>query len=416
MKKSFLLAAILAGVIGLAAPVSVAQADVAVSFSFFHDNLAPYGHWVSVGSYGRCWYPAGVPAGWQPYTVGHWGYGDYGWTWASYDPWGDVTYRYGTWTFAPPYGWVWVPGYTWAPAWVTWSYTNDYIGWAPIPPSFSFSVAGYFGSPVIVNRSWYCFVPTRQFASVNVVNVRVPVHENQVLLARSQNVTRFPVSNGVVRNSGLELRHVERASANRVQRVSGRDLRTAPARIETARMSGRRVAVAEPASSRSVEPTRSARASRDEFRESPSKPSKSNTSVKSDKPDKSKSSSLSDWPDASPAPEPRSESPQRSEISGPSAPKSKNRASASSSSRSTKPKPPKPSKSSQPREPGANAASRSNESTRVAGPSSSAHDLPEFRSKSKASSSARDPEEFRSKPKPQAKPSSHHPEGERGRG
>ena len=317
----------------VAAPASVAQADVAVSFSFFHDNLAPYGHWVNVGSYGRCWYPVGVPAGWQPYTVGHWGYGDYGWTWASYDPWGDVTYRYGTWTFAPPYGWVWVPGYTWAPAWVTWSYTNDYIGWAPIPPSFSFSVAGYFGSPVIVNRSWYCFVPTRRFASVNVVNVRVPVHENQVLLARSQNVTRFPVSNGVVRNSGLELRHVERASANRVQRVSARDIRTAPARIETARMSGRRVAVAEPASSRSVEPTRSARAPRDEFRESPSKPSKSNTSdksVKSDKPDKSKSSAsrrlAGTATGGASAAEPRSESPQRSEISGPSAPKSKNRA------------------------------------------------------------------------------------------
>jgi len=410
MKKNLLLAAILAGVIGVAAPASVAQADVAVSFSFFHDNLAPYGQWVNVGSYGRCWYPVGVPAGWQPYTVGHWGYGDYGWTWASYDPWGDVTYRYGTWTFAPPYGWVWVPGYTWAPAWVTWSYTNDYIGWAPIPPSFSFSVAGYFGSPVIVNRSWYCFVPTRRFASVNVVNVRVPVHENQVLLARSQNVTRFPVSNGVVRNSGLELRHVERASATRVQRVSSRDIRTAPARIESARMSGRRVAVAEPASSRSVEPARSARAPRNEFRGSPSKPTKSHTSgksVQSDKPDKSdksdksKSSSLSDWPEprqeANRAPESRSETPHRSEMSGPSAPKVKNRPSASSSSRS--PKPAKPSKASQPHESRANTAS----------------DLPEFRSKTKVSSNAGDLPEFRSKTKSQAKPPSHHPEGERGR-
>ncbi len=360
MKRTLALAAILAGLLTVALPAPAAKADVSVSFSFFHDNLAPYGRWVNVGSYGRCWYPVGVPAGWQPYTVGHWGYGDYGWTWASYDPWGDVTYRYGTWTFAPPYGWVWVPGYTWAPAWVTWSYTNDYIGWAPIPPSFSFSVAGYFGSPVIVNRSWYCFVPTRRFASVNVVNVTgAACMRTRFSWQRSQNVTRFPVSNGVVRNSGLELRHVERASANRVQRVSSRDIRTAPARIETARMSGRRVAVAEPASSRSVQPARSARAPRDEFRESPSKPSKSNTSdksVQSDKPNKSKSSLSSDGDRSVPAPEPRrearqapeprSESSQRSEISGPSAPKSKNRPSASSSSRSTKPKPPKPSKAS----------------------------------------------------------------------
>ena len=55
MKKTFWLAAILACFFGVAAPVSVAKADVAVSFSFFHDNLAPYGHWVNVSSYGRCW-------------------------------------------------------------------------------------------------------------------------------------------------------------------------------------------------------------------------------------------------------------------------------------------------------------------------------------------------------------------------
>jgi hypothetical protein len=259
MKRTLALAAILAGLLTVTLPAPAAKADVRVSFSFFHDNLAPYGSWVTVGSYGRCWYPAGVSAGWQPYTVGHWGWGDYGWTWVSADPWGDWTYRYGTWTFQPPYGWVWVPGYVWSPAWVTWSYTNDYIGWAPIPPTFSFAVTGYFGSPVVVNRSWYCFVPRRGFATTNVVNVRVPVHENQVLLARSQKVTRFPVSGGVVRNEGLDVRSVERTSSARVQRVSARQMRAAPARIETARMTGRRVAVADPASTKSAPSARSER-------------------------------------------------------------------------------------------------------------------------------------------------------------
>ncbi len=250
MKKSLALAAILAGLITVALPASTARADVHVSFSFFQDNLSPYGRWVSVGSYGRCWYPVGVPVGWQPYTVGHWGYGDYGWTWASADPWGDVTYRYGTWTFQPPYGWVWVPGYVWAPAWVTWSYTNDYIGWAPIPPSFAFSVGGYFGSPVVVSRSAYCFVPRRRFAAVNVVHVRVPVRENDVHLARGHHVTRFGVSGGVVRNSGIELRDVERVAESRVRRISSSQMRVAPARIEESRASGRRIAVAAPASAK----------------------------------------------------------------------------------------------------------------------------------------------------------------------
>jgi hypothetical protein len=96
MKKNIALAALLAGVLMVALPAAPARADVAVSFSFFHDTLSPYGRWVSVGSYGRCWYPVGVSAGWQPYTVGHWVYTDYGWTWVSADPWGEVTYRYGT--------------------------------------------------------------------------------------------------------------------------------------------------------------------------------------------------------------------------------------------------------------------------------------------------------------------------------
>ena len=31
-------------------------------------------------------------------------------------------------------GWFWIPGDEWAPAWVDWRYSNDYVGWAPLPP------------------------------------------------------------------------------------------------------------------------------------------------------------------------------------------------------------------------------------------------------------------------------------------
>ncbi len=65
--------------------------------SFFHDQLAPHGRWVAAGSYGNCWVPSGVAAGWEPYVDGQWVYSDYGWTWVSDDPWGDIPYHYGTW-------------------------------------------------------------------------------------------------------------------------------------------------------------------------------------------------------------------------------------------------------------------------------------------------------------------------------
>src|SRR3990170_33610 len=35
-----------------------------------------------------------------------------------------------------PFGnWFWVPGSRWAPAWVSWRSSNDYLAWAPLPPT-----------------------------------------------------------------------------------------------------------------------------------------------------------------------------------------------------------------------------------------------------------------------------------------
>jgi hypothetical protein len=51
--------------------------------------------------------------------------------WASYEPWGWVPYHYGRWAFDPFYGWVWLPGTGYSPAWVYWMYSPEYVGWAP---------------------------------------------------------------------------------------------------------------------------------------------------------------------------------------------------------------------------------------------------------------------------------------------
>ena len=54
----------------------------------FYEPLAPCGTWVEVGSYGRCWHPAGVVVGWRPYCNGYWEWTDCGWYWFSDEPWG----------------------------------------------------------------------------------------------------------------------------------------------------------------------------------------------------------------------------------------------------------------------------------------------------------------------------------------
>ena len=103
--------------------------------SDFYEPLSPYGRWEVVGSYGRCWIPGGVVAGWSPYSNGYWQRTDAGWYWASNEPWGWATYHYGRWDSSPQFGWYWVPQTQWAPAWVSWRQGGGYVGWAPLGPS-----------------------------------------------------------------------------------------------------------------------------------------------------------------------------------------------------------------------------------------------------------------------------------------
>jgi hypothetical protein len=226
IQKTFFAAALAATLCGLAAPPTV-RADVSVSVSVFHQQLAPHGRWVSA-SYGDVWVPGGVAAGWAPYVDGEWIYTDYGWTWVSNDPWGDTPYHYGTWAWVDPYGWVWVPGTVWAPAWVTWAYTDDYIGWAPVPPSFALSVGGYAGRPIVVAETRYVFVPSRQFVGTRVSQVRVAPAQNAAIFRRASKATSFQVSNGIVRTGGLPSERVARATGHKIERVSISRARTQP--------------------------------------------------------------------------------------------------------------------------------------------------------------------------------------------
>ncbi len=138
MKKIPTLFAIgLAG--ALAGTTTNARADLEVSASVqihaaadFNAPLSSCGTWVEVGSYGRCWRPAGVVVGWRPYCNGYWVWTDCGWYWASDEPWAWACYHYGSWVYDPDYGWIWVPGVEWAPAWVCWRFGGGFVGWAPI--------------------------------------------------------------------------------------------------------------------------------------------------------------------------------------------------------------------------------------------------------------------------------------------
>ncbi len=237
-----------------------AAAFVDVSISYFHDYLSPHGRWVVAGSYGNCWVPADVAAGWSPYVDGEWVWTDYGWTWDSSDPWGDVVYHYGTWVWEDPYGWVWVPGTVWAPAWVTWAYTDDFIGWAPLPPTFVLGASGFFGAPVVISQTRYVFVPTTQFVGVNVSSVRVSAAQSTQIFTRATKVTNFKVSGGIVHTNGPDPARIQRVVGHPIQRVSIDRAKTKPTAITAAGASrGGRVPIVAPASERAkIAPSKAA--------------------------------------------------------------------------------------------------------------------------------------------------------------
>ncbi len=106
----------------------------------FYDELSPYGNWINYPGYGNVWMPASVSADFAPYaTAGHWVYTDYGWSWQSDYAWGDVVFHYGRWFRDNTYGWLWMPGTEWAPAWVSWGSYDNYYCWAPLAPFASYT-------------------------------------------------------------------------------------------------------------------------------------------------------------------------------------------------------------------------------------------------------------------------------------
>jgi hypothetical protein len=127
------------------------QSNVAADYEYEADvaSFDDYGSWVYVSSLGRnCWHPT-VASDWRPYSYGTWRWTPGGLTWVSYEPWGWLPYHYGTWTFDASFGWCWLPGTAYSPAWVYWSYSPGYIGWCPV------GYYGYYDNYYRSTRLWW---------------------------------------------------------------------------------------------------------------------------------------------------------------------------------------------------------------------------------------------------------------------
>src|ERR1051325_4690777 len=204
---------------------SVGVAEVAIRIEGdFYEPLAPYGRWEVVGSYGRCWIPSRVDAGWRPYSNGHWQRTDAGWYWASDEPWAWATYHYGRWDFNAQFGWFWVPQTQWAPAWVSWHEGGGYVGWAPLQPSARISVGGAVALNVaLIAPRAFVFVEPKRF--LEPVRPTTVVVNNTTIINKTVNITNIKVVNNTVINEGPRTQIIEQASGHKVQAVPVRELR-----------------------------------------------------------------------------------------------------------------------------------------------------------------------------------------------
>jgi hypothetical protein len=191
---------------------------------YYSDDLDQNGDWVEVADYGWCWRPRGVEAEWRPYWRGRWGCYGGGMTWVSSEPWGYVTYHHGRWDWRAGFGWLWIPGVYYSPAWVAWNSWDGYCGWAPM---------GYNNYPATWGygawNGYHCWnvVPVNHLTTVN-VNVYIRGERHLIASAQATGVTTWtgtgprPVNTPWVRTPVI-LRPGEANNSAGVMRAMRRD-------------------------------------------------------------------------------------------------------------------------------------------------------------------------------------------------
>jgi hypothetical protein len=190
---------------------------------YFYTELAPYGRWIEIDYGVVVWKPTIMNVSWLPYRMGRWVWTYDGWYWDSYEPFGYITYHYGRWYYDDYYGWLWYPDYEWAPAWVEWRYSNDYIGWAPLHPyaTFSISFGIHFTHVYHTPYHHWRFVNFNHFCNPYVYNYYVGPNYRYRVYNTTKYRTNYAYHNGRVQNRGVDINYV-RVRSN--QEIRQRDI------------------------------------------------------------------------------------------------------------------------------------------------------------------------------------------------
>ena len=224
---------------------------VYVTENYFNDSLSPYGTWIEVEGYGRCWRPtvAISSPSWRPYVDrGRWVHTDAGWYWMSDYSWGSVAFHYGRWFSHPRMGWCWWPDNVWGPSWVSWRYDNDNCGWAPLPPlSYYRSGSGFYYRDRNVGFSFdfgigvdlFTFVQWGRFCDPRPYQHCLPRHRVNTVYNQTTIINNYgDGNNNTVINRGFSTDRVREHSRAEVRTVSIRDERPRKGEVRSERLEG----------------------------------------------------------------------------------------------------------------------------------------------------------------------------------
>ncbi len=245
-----------------------------VDYREFYDELAPHGEWIEVKgseigvdlkkgstsgnsrrsiSFGELfgiknahaddvsfgaffvWKPApglavGIAAGeeqvYYPYTNGQWVYTNNGWYFRAASQHEELTHHYGRWVYTPAMGWLWVPGRVWAPAWVEWREEDEYVAWAPVPPSVYIVNNVIIAPPVYEER--YVIVERRYFIEPDVYQYTYKSNKHRVKITEWRRIDGITVVNKTIVNKGPDVTVIQSATGRTfepivINHVTGKD-------------------------------------------------------------------------------------------------------------------------------------------------------------------------------------------------
>ena len=218
----------------VASAPSTAPPTTEITVNDFNNTLSPYGSWVEIEGYGRCWRPTVVvyDAGWRPYgDRGRWIYTDHGWYWDSDYSWG-VTFHYGRWFRHAQFGWCWYPDTVWAPSWVTWRSGGTYCGWAPLPPLTVYRPGvgfSYRGGRVAVDFDFgldagcFIFVAPDHFGDRHPRSFAAPPERVKQIFHQTTIINNYNVNNNgnsrTIVNHGIPVQQISGATHRAIEPV-----------------------------------------------------------------------------------------------------------------------------------------------------------------------------------------------------